>query len=45
MPRDLPLGNGTLHINFDTAYNLRDIYWPHVGQDLHTAGDISHLGV
>ena len=45
MPRDLPLGNGTLHINFDTKYNLRDIYWPHVGQELHTAGDISHLGV
>jgi GH15 family glucan-1,4-alpha-glucosidase len=45
MPRDLPLGNGRLLINFDKSYNLRDIYWPHVGQDLHTAGDISHTGV
>ncbi|HEY0757176.1 MAG TPA: glycoside hydrolase family 15 protein [Ktedonobacteraceae bacterium] len=45
MPRDLPLGNGTLLLNFDEDYNLRDIYWPHVGQDLHTAGDISHTGV
>ncbi|HLZ63542.1 MAG TPA: glycoside hydrolase family 15 protein [Ktedonosporobacter sp.] len=45
MPRDLPLGNGSLLLNFDKSYNLRDIYWPHVGQALHTAGDICHTGV
>jgi len=45
MPRDLPLGNGNLLINFDKNYNVRDIYWPHVGQKLHTAGDYSHTGV
>jgi len=45
MPRDLPLGNGRLLINFDKNYNVRDLYWPHVGQELHTAGDISHTGV
>ena len=45
MPRDLPVGNGGLLLNFDKSYNLRDIYWPHVGQELHTAGDISHTGV
>ncbi len=45
MPRDLPLGNGSLLVNFDSCYNLRDIYWPHVGEELHTAGDISHTGV
>lgn len=45
MPRDLPVGNGRLLLNFDKSYNLRDIYWPHVGQELHTAGDISHTGV
>ncbi len=45
MPRDLPLGNGRLLLNFDKNYNVRDIYWPHVGQELHTAGDISHTGV
>lgn len=45
MPRDLPLGNGRLLVNFDKSYNLRDIYWPHVGQELHTAGDVSHTGV
>jgi len=45
MPRDLPLGNAKLLLNFDKDYNLRDIYWPHVGQELHTAGDISHTGL
>ena len=45
MPRDLPLGNGKLLINFDKSYNLRDIYWPYVGEELHTRGDISHTGV
>jgi GH15 family glucan-1,4-alpha-glucosidase len=45
MPRDLPLGNGKLLVNFDKNYNVRDIYWPHVGQQLHTAGDVSHTGV
>jgi glucoamylase len=45
MPRDLPLGNGRLLLNFDKSYNLRDIYWPHVGQALHTDGHISHTGV
>lgn len=45
MPRDLPLGNGSLLINFDKNYNLRDIYWPHVGQELHTSGNVSHTGV
>ncbi|GCF06646.1 glycoside hydrolase family 15 protein [Dictyobacter arantiisoli] len=45
MPRDIPVGNGRLLINFDKSYNVRDIYWPHVGQELHTAGDVSHTGV
>src|SRR5947199_284174 len=44
MPRDIPVGNGSLLLNFDKSYNLRDIYWPHVGQALHTDGDISHTG-
>jgi GH15 family glucan-1,4-alpha-glucosidase len=43
MPRDLPLGNGKLLLNFDQRYNLRDIYWPHVGQDLHTGVNIADI--
>ncbi len=45
MPRDLPLGNGAMQINFDTNYNVRDIFWPHVGRENHTEGDICHTGV
>jgi len=45
MPRDLPLGNGSMQINFDPRYNLRDIFWPHVGKENHTAGNINHTGV
>lgn len=45
MPRDLPVGNGSLLVNFDAAYQLRDIYWPYVGQENHTAGHPSRFGV
>ena len=45
MPRDLPIGNGNLMINFDHEYNIRDVYYPHVGQDNQTTGDISFFGV
>jgi GH15 family glucan-1,4-alpha-glucosidase len=44
MPRDLPLGNGSLLVNFGHDYSLRDIYWPHVGQDNHTLGYLCHTG-
>lgn len=45
MPRDLPIGNGSLLINFDHEYNIRDVYYPHVGQDNQTIGDVSFFGV
>lgn len=45
MPRDLPIGNGNLTINFDRDYNIRDVYYPHVGQDNQTVGDVSFFGV
>src|SRR3954447_9580462 len=45
MPRDLPISNGNLMINFDHAYNIRDVYYPHVGQDNQTVGDVSHFGI
>jgi GH15 family glucan-1,4-alpha-glucosidase len=45
MPRDLPLGNGNLLINFDLGYNMRDIYYPHVGQENHARDHLSHFGV
>jgi GH15 family glucan-1,4-alpha-glucosidase len=45
MPRDLPISNGNLLINFDHDYNIRDVYYPHVGQDNQTVGDVSHFGL
>jgi glucoamylase len=43
--RDLPLGNGSLLVNFDNKYQIRDIYFPHVGQENHTCGFPFRLGV
>lgn len=45
MPRDIPVGNGSLLVNFDSSYHLRDLYWPHVGLENHTAGHPFRLGV
>lgn len=38
MPRDLPIGNGSLLVNFDSDYYIRDIYYPFVGKENHTEG-------
>jgi len=45
MPRDLPLGNGSLLVNFDHVYQIRDFYWPHVGQENHALGHSFRMGV
>ncbi len=45
MPRDLPVGNSTVLLNFDTGYCMRDIYFPYVGKENHTLGHPSHFGV
>ena len=45
MPRDLPISNGSLMMNFDHDYNIRYVYYPHVGQDNQTVGDLSRFGI
>jgi len=45
MPRDIPLGNGKLLICFDNDHQLRDLYFPHVGQENHLGGSLSRFGV
>ena len=45
MPRDLPIGNGTVQANFDEEYNLRDLYYPHVGMENQTMGHPIRFGV
>lgn len=43
--RDIPVGNGNLLVNFDDKYHIRDIYFPHVGQENHTEGFPFRFGV
>jgi GH15 family glucan-1,4-alpha-glucosidase len=43
--RDIPVGNGSLLVNFDETYRLRDVYFPHVGQENHTEGEPSRFGI
>ena len=45
MPRDIPVGNGRLLITFDDRYQLRDLYYPHVGQENHAGASPCHFGV
>ena len=45
MPRDLPIGNERLLINFDEDYVLRDLYFPSVGQENHAGGSPFRFGV
>jgi GH15 family glucan-1,4-alpha-glucosidase len=45
MPRDLPIGNGYLLVNFDADYRIRDIYYPYVGKENHAGGHPFRFGV
>ena len=45
MPRDIPVGNGSLLVNFDSEYRMRDVYFPYVGQENHTKGHPFDLGL
>ncbi|MDY0040839.1 MAG: glycoside hydrolase family 15 protein [Desulforhabdus sp.] len=45
MPRDIPIGNGSLLICFDKDYAMRELYYPHVGQENHVFGRYCRLGV
>lgn len=45
MPRDLPIGNGTLLAAFDFDYQIRDFYYPRVGKENHALGHPWRFGV
>ncbi|RLG26914.1 glycoside hydrolase family 15 protein [Methanosarcinales archaeon] len=45
MPRDIPVGNGNLLVNFDNNYQIRDIYYPYVGLENHSVGFPFRFGV
>ncbi|MEP6923872.1 MAG: glycoside hydrolase family 15 protein [Pyrinomonadaceae bacterium] len=43
--RDIPVGNGSLLVTFDEYYQIRDVYFPHVGKENHTEGHACRFGV
>jgi GH15 family glucan-1,4-alpha-glucosidase len=45
VPRDIPVGNGNLLVAFDNTYQLREFFYPYVGQANHTLGEPFHFGV
>ncbi|MGB1126587.1 MAG: glycoside hydrolase family 15 protein [Phycisphaeraceae bacterium] len=45
MPRDIPVGNGQMLVTFDHNYQIRDLYFPHVGQENHAGGQPCRFGV
>jgi len=45
MARDIPVGNGRLLVTFDSDYQIRDFYFPHVGQENHTGRGPFRFGV
>ena len=45
MPRDIPVGNGNLLIAFDSDYQIRDLYFPYVGQEDHAGWGPCRFGV
>ncbi len=45
MPKDLPVSNGSFLLNFDSDYQIRDIYFPYIGQENHSNGHPFQFGV
>ena len=45
MPRDIPVGNGRLLVTYDHQYQIRDVYFPHVGQENHAGAGPCRFGV
>jgi glucoamylase len=44
MPRDIPIGNGSLLILYDKTGLLRDLYFPSVGSENHAQGHVFRVG-
>jgi len=44
MPRSVVIGNGRILVNYDASYAVRDIYFPRVGEDNQTMGNLCRTG-
>lgn len=45
MARDIPVGNGQILVAYDQDGLVRDLYYPHVGQENHVNGAIFRVGL
>lgn len=45
MPRSIVFGNRQLLVCLDKEYNIRDIYYPHVGMENHLNGHHCRIGI
>ena len=45
MPKDIPVSNGAFLLNFDSDYQIRDVYFPFIGQENHSSGNPFRFGV
>jgi glucoamylase len=45
LPRDIPIGNGSLLILYDRTGLVRDLYFPSVGSENHAQGHAFRVGV
>ena len=45
MPKDIPVSNGSFLLNFDSDYQIRDVYFPYIGQENHSSGHPFGFGV
>jgi GH15 family glucan-1,4-alpha-glucosidase len=45
MPKDIPVSNGNILLNFDSNYQIRDVYFPHIGQENHSKGEPFRFGI
>ncbi|GJL49032.1 MAG: glucan 1,3-alpha-glucosidase [Nitrospirales bacterium] len=45
MPKDIPVSNGSFLLNFDSDYQIRDVYFPFIGQENHGSGHPFLFGV
>ena len=45
MPKDIPVSNGSFLLNFDSDYQIRDVYFPFIGQENHSSCHPFRFGV
>ncbi|MDQ6691879.1 MAG: glycoside hydrolase family 15 protein, partial [Candidatus Dormibacteraeota bacterium] len=45
MPRSFVIGNGNLLVGYDSNYQVRDLFFPFVGKENQTVGNVCRTGL